>query len=146
MGFLGFEKIYLLLLVCISSISCSISIQFIKSYSNNRRKIFYRWSKDISSEEYFPPILFQIAVITKTLESNQLYACCLHQQQNSSFSIISLKKAVQQINNDPQLVVESSKKREFEWFFIVSFSPNIFLLFMIQVPIQSIPDGLYEIY
>ncbi|CAF0965052.1 unnamed protein product [Adineta steineri] len=40
----------------------------------------------------------EITVITKALESNQSQACCLHHQK----SVISLKKAVQQLNEQPQ--------------------------------------------
>ncbi|CAF0967613.1 unnamed protein product [Adineta steineri] len=40
----------------------------------------------------------EITAITKALESNQSHACCLHNQK----SVISLKKAIQQLNDQPQ--------------------------------------------
>ncbi|CAF4673728.1 unnamed protein product, partial [Rotaria sp. Silwood1] len=48
----------------------------------------------------------EITAISKTLDSNQLHACCLHRQQNLSFVIISLKQAVQHLNNQPQSASE----------------------------------------
>ncbi|CAF0852177.1 unnamed protein product [Rotaria sordida] len=48
----------------------------------------------------------EITAITKTLESNQLHACCLHRQENLSFSIVSLKQAVQYLNKQSQLASE----------------------------------------
>ncbi|CAF4562167.1 unnamed protein product, partial [Rotaria sp. Silwood2] len=44
----------------------------------------------------------EITAISKTLESNQLHVCCLHRQENLSFSIVSLKQAVEHLNDQPQ--------------------------------------------
>ncbi|CAM4741313.1 unnamed protein product [Rotaria magnacalcarata] len=48
----------------------------------------------------------EIGAITKTLEANRLHACCLHRQQNSSFAVINLKQAVDNLNEKPQSASE----------------------------------------
>ncbi|CAM4940969.1 unnamed protein product [Rotaria socialis] len=44
----------------------------------------------------------EIGAISKTLEANKLHACCLHREQNSSFAVINLKQAVENLNEKPQ--------------------------------------------